>query len=168
MELEWKIVLEYFRLYLNEIVLHSFLILSVLQDGDGSQRYDDGICEEEFQCSICNFHHYPRATLRGICRNDWTDIFYTLLFDEETNLPYYKGDTGTVILYDEGDHIWKMVHDPDNGLMGTGQALLDNMGTGVQMWKINQDICGDGNMGPVLGLLTVCKVRRRVDVAGSV
>ena len=27
MELEWKIVLEYFRLYLNEIVLHCFLIL---------------------------------------------------------------------------------------------------------------------------------------------
>ena len=56
-----------------------------------------------------------------------------------------------------------MVHDPDNGLMGTGQALLDNMGTGVQMWKINKDICGDGNMGPVLGLLTVCKVRRKFE-----
>ena len=73
-------------------------------------------------------------------------------------MPYYKGDTGTVILYDEEDKLWRLVHDPDNGLAGIGSSLLDNMGTGVQRWNINQDICGDGNTDPVLGLLTVCKV----------
>ena len=68
-----------------------------MQDGG----YDDGGCETELQCSLCNFQQYPRATLRGICKNDWTDIFYTIVFDEVTNMPYFKGFSGTIIKYDE-------------------------------------------------------------------
>ena len=37
-------------------------------DGAGHKRYDDGNCDSESQCSICNFNFYPRATLRGICK----------------------------------------------------------------------------------------------------
>ena len=79
-------------------------------------------------------------------------------------MPYYKGDTGTVILYDEGNSRWRMIHDPDNGLEGLGSSSLVNMGTGVQTWSINQDICGDGVMGPVFGLLTVCKVKIIIEI----
>ena len=34
--------------------------------------YDDGGCESESQCSMCNFVHPPRATLRGLCTTRWT------------------------------------------------------------------------------------------------
>ena len=29
--------------------------------------------------------------LRGLCNNDVTDIFYTVMWNEKTNMPYYKG-----------------------------------------------------------------------------
>ena len=52
---------------------------------------------------MCKFWFYPRATLRGICRNQWTDIFYTVIFDKATNMPYFSGDRGTNIHYDENN-----------------------------------------------------------------
>ena len=33
----------------------------------------------------------PRSTLRGLCSNDYIDVFYTMLLDEETNMPYIRG-----------------------------------------------------------------------------
>ena len=44
--------------------------------------YDDGGCESESQCSMCNFVHPPRATLRGLCTNRWIiwDWKYYLTF----------------------------------------------------------------------------------------
>ena len=47
-------------------------------DGAGITRYDDGGCEKERQCSMCNFHLPPRATLRGLCKNKLVDVFYTV------------------------------------------------------------------------------------------
>ena len=47
-------------------------------DGSGIQRYDDGGCEKELQCSMCNFPLPPRATLRGLCKNNLVDVFYTI------------------------------------------------------------------------------------------
>lgn len=82
---------------ISKICWKTHFNLSFMQDGG----YDDGGCETELQCSLCNFQQYPRATLRGICKNDWTDIFYTIVFDEVTNMPYFKGFSGTTIKYDE-------------------------------------------------------------------
>lgn len=60
------------------------------QDGSGSKTYDDGGCDTESQCYVCSFNAYPKATLRGLCENEVTDVFYTIMWDEEKNLPYYR------------------------------------------------------------------------------
>ena len=52
--------------------------------------YDDGGCSTESQCFMCSFKKYPKATFRGMCKNDMADWYYTLIFDEESNLPYFK------------------------------------------------------------------------------
>ena len=59
-------------------------------DGGGSGRYDDGGCEKERQCTLCNYNLHPRAKLRGLCFNPVVDVYYTLLFDDVTNMPYYQ------------------------------------------------------------------------------
>ena len=51
--------------------------------------YDDGDCTTEFQCFMCSFKKYPKATLRGMCENRFTDKKYTLQFDESKNLPSF-------------------------------------------------------------------------------
>ena len=70
-------------------------------DGAGINRYDDGGCEKERQCSMCNFPLPPRATLRGLCKNKWVDVFYTVRWDSVTNLPFYKGFLHSIIKYNE-------------------------------------------------------------------
>ena len=64
--------------------------LVIIKTGFGHNRYDDGGCEEESQCYMCNFKQYPKATLRGLCENKIIDVFYNVLWDEDTNLPYYR------------------------------------------------------------------------------
>ena len=65
-------------------------------DGDDNDnyddhiRYDDGACDKELQCSVCNFALPPRGRLRGMCKNQLIDTYYTLLWDKPTNLPYYQ------------------------------------------------------------------------------
>ena len=39
---------------------------------------------------MCSFESYPKATLRGLCDNEVTDVFYHIMWDEEKNLPYYR------------------------------------------------------------------------------
>ena len=39
---------------------------------------------------MCNFKQYPKAILRGLCDNMIMDVFYNILWDEDTNLPYYR------------------------------------------------------------------------------
>ena len=60
------------------------------KNGSGNEHYDDGACETESQCYMCNFKQYPKATLRGLCDNIIIDVFYNILWDEDTNLPYYR------------------------------------------------------------------------------
>ena len=49
---------------------------SAFKDGEGSNRYDDGGCETESQCFLCNFKFHPRATLRlkSECLNQFTFV----------------------------------------------------------------------------------------------
>ena len=130
--------------------------------------YDDGSCHGESQCSLCNFKFYPRTTLRGICQNQWTDVFYTVIFDEATNMPYFRGDTGTTIHYDEDDQEWVMKNnDPENDVNGTASASILPMGTGAQIWQINKDICNRHNLDPFNALMTVCKVIKKIDIVVS-
>ena len=121
--------------------------------------YDDGSCLGESQCSLCNFKFYPRTTLRGICQNQWTDVFYTVIVDDVTNMPYFRGNTGTIIQYDEDNQEWVMkIKDSENGVNGTAAASILPMGTGAQMWQINKDICNRNNLDPFNALMTVCTV----------
>ena len=76
------------------------------QDGAGSTRYDDGGCETERQCVLCKFLQNPKARLRGICSNTLIDTYYTVEFDDDTNMPFYKGETGSQIYYDETNLMW--------------------------------------------------------------
>ena len=66
-----------------------FIFLNV-QDGESARRYDDGGCEKERQCTMCSFHQPPRTKLRGMCDNPVVDVYYTLLWDDEANMPYYQ------------------------------------------------------------------------------
>ena len=131
------------------------LKVSKLQDGSGSTRYDDGGCETEKQCPLCSFKFYPRARLRGICLNTLVDTFYTVEFDDTTNMPFYQGESGSQIYYDETNLIWVLKNEPDNGIIGNASASLDSMGTGSITWNFNKDVCGKRTHS---ALMTSCKV----------
>ena len=81
-------------------------------DGAGINRYDDGGCEKERQCSMCNFPLPPRATLRGLCKNKLVDVFYTVRWDSVTNLPFYQGFFFSIIKYNEDSRIWGLEPKP--------------------------------------------------------
>ena len=86
-------------------------------------------------------------------------MFYTVIFDVATNMPYFRGDTGTTIHYDEDDQEWVMMNnDPENGVNGTASASILPMGTGAQMWQINKDICNRNTLDPFNALMTVWKL----------
>ena len=56
--------------YLNGKLISREWVFSC-QNGLGHNRYDDGSCVSESQCSLCNFKEPPRAALRGLCSNRW-------------------------------------------------------------------------------------------------
>ena len=130
----------------------------MLQDGSGSKRYDDGSCKNEKQCALCSFKFYPKARLRGICSNNFIDSFYTMEFDDDTNMPYFKGESGTYITYEEENMRWLLKNDPDTGIIGTAPAKLDSLGTGANLWNFNKDICYRNSLEPFNAILTTCKV----------
>merc|ERR1712227_952398 len=56
-------------------------------------------------------------------------------------MPFYKGETGSQIYYDETNLMWVLKNEPDNGVIGNASANLDSMGTGEITWNFNRDIC---------------------------
>ena len=127
-------------------------------DGSGIQRYDDGGCEKELQCSMCNFHLPPRATLRGLCKNNLVDVFYTLRWDAANNLPYYQGFLHSIIKYNEDIEAWQL-SSVDNSVNGTSVASITNVGTGAQTWQFDKDICLTNSLEPFSALMTVCSLQ---------
>jgi hypothetical protein len=128
----------------------------IFQDGDGHNRYDDGGCVKERQCSLCNFRLLPRAMLRGLCKNDYVDVFYTIMWDEPNNLPFFKGFSGSRINYDEDSESW-LLTTKDNSVNGTCVAPIKPMGTGAMTWQFNKDICSTNSLEPFDAVMTVCK-----------
>ena len=127
------------------------------QDGDGHNRYDDGgCCIKERQCSLCKFRLLPRAMLRGLCKNDYVDVFYTIMWDEPINLPFFKGFSGSRINYDEDSESWLLTTE-DNSVNGTCVAPIQPMGTGAMTWQFNKDICSTNTLEPFDAVMTVCK-----------
>ena len=104
---------------------------------------------------MCNFKFHPRATLRGFCKNEWIDVFYSLVWDEETSLPFYRGDTGTTIRWEEDRGVWRV---RSGELTGTALASILPVGTGAVMWNLDRDICNRNSMEPFSALMTVCTV----------
>ena len=107
---------------------------------------------------MCNFKQHPKSRLRGICENKWIDIFYNLEFDESTSIPYFNGETGSKIQYDETNLMWLLTNAPDNGVVGNASSSLDSMGTGNLTWQFNRDICDKDTSKPFKALMTVCSV----------
>ena len=129
-----------------------------------SDLYDDGGCETERQCSMCNFRLPPRATLRGLCKNNMVDVYYTVRWDEVTNMPYYHGFLHSIIKYHEDTETWVLSSLPspssvDNSVNGSSIAAIMNMGTGAQTWQFNKDICLTNSLDPFQTLMTVCSLQ---------
>ena len=127
-------------------------------DGAGITRYDDGGCEKERQCSMCNFHLPPRATLRGLCKNKLVDVFYTVRWDAATNLPYYHGFLQSIIKYNEDTETWQL-SSMDSSVNGSSVAAITNVGTGAQTWQFDKDICLTNSLDPFSALMTVCSLQ---------
>ena len=105
---------------------------------------------------MCSFRFHPRVTLRGLCENEWTDVFYSLVWDEGVSMPYYRGDTGTIIRYEEDRGLWRMVA---GNVTGTAVTSILPMGTGAVKWNLDRDICNRNSLEPFSALITVCSVR---------
>ena len=94
--------------------------------------------------------------LRGICKNNYIDVFYTLMWDALNNLPFYQGFSGTTINYNEDMQAWLLVS-LDKSVNGTAAAPIKPMGTGAQLWTFNKDICNRNTLAPFDAAMTVCK-----------
>ena len=94
--------------------------------------------------------------MRGICKNDYVDVFYTLMWDEENSLPFFKGFKGSNINYDEDMESWLLTTE-DNSVNGTSVALIKQMGTGAQIWQFNKDICNTNSIEPFEAVMTIWK-----------
>ena len=70
-------------------------------------------------------------------------------------MPFFQGETGTQIYYDETNLMWVLKNEPDNGVIGNASASLDSMGTGAITWNFNRDICEKRTHS---ALMTSCKV----------
>ena len=79
-------------------------------------------------------------------------------FDDDTNMPYFKGESGTYVTFDEENMRWLLKNDPDTGIIGTAPAKLDSLGTGANLWRFNKDICYRNSLEPFNAILTTCKV----------
>lgn len=107
---------------------------------------------------MCNFKQLPKARLRGICENKWMDIFYNIDYDESTSIPYFNGETGSKIQYDETNLMWLLTNEPDNGVVGNASSSLNSLGTGNLTWQFNKDICDSDSLKPFKALMSVCSV----------
>ena len=137
------------------------------QDGAGSTRYDDGGCDTEAQCSLCSFSARPSATLRGLCGDtEAADVFYTLMRDEDTGLPYYQGDTGTSLRYSEAAGEWEMAR--GGAVVARAAASLQALGTGALSWSLDTALCGAEAGASFSTIMTVCTVRGQLSVITSV
>ena len=79
-------------------------------------------------------------------------------FDDDTNMPYFKGESGTYVTFDEENMRWLLKNDPDTGIIGTAPAKLDSLGTGANLWSFNKDLCYRNSLEPLNALMTTCKV----------
>ena len=94
--------------------------------------------------------------LRGLCTNSYVDVFYTLKWDTDTNLPYFRGFINSIIKYNESIESW-LLTSLDESVMGTAVSAINSMGTGAQTWQFDRDICNTNSMDPMKAVMTVCR-----------
>ena len=94
--------------------------------------------------------------LRGLCPNSYVDVFYTLKWDEDMNLPFYKGFMNSNIKYNESIESWVLTSE-DNSVGGAAVSAINSMGTGAQTWQFDRDICNTNSFDPMEALMTVCR-----------
>ena len=93
-------------------------------------------------------------------------MFYTLMRDEDTGLPYYQGDTGTSLRYSEAAGEWEMAR--GGAVVARAAASLQALGTGALSWSLDTALCGAEAGASFSTIMTVCTVRGQLSVITSV
>ena len=84
-------------------------------------------------------------------------MFYTLMWDDDMSLPFYKGFINSNLRYNESLQSWVLTS--EDGLV-TGHAVssIISMGTGAMTWQFDQDICNTNSLEPMQAVMTVCSL----------
>ena len=84
-----------------------------------------------------NYFHFQKSNLRNLSR----------------------GFKGTVIKYNEDTSEWVMSKESQSQpIIGRASASLENVGTGLLEWRLNDNVCNTRSEGLARSLMTVCKV----------
>ena len=122
-------------------------------DALGLAQFDDG-GEKEKHCFMCKFQSPPRFKIRGLCDGSSMDTFYTLVYDTEHNIPYFKGYDKTMIRLNESvdtkgaQKYWDIMQktsDKETILIGrTEMSPSDlSLGGGLKSWSFTQPVCSE-------------------------
>ena len=120
--------------------------------GQGAKQFDDGGSSEK-HCFMCQFTSFPRLKIRGLCKQKKMDTFYTLLYDKEKQIPYYKGYQTTIIKLEEnldtkgGKKFWQILEaeNDNSSVIGFTEMIPDgsSLATGLKIWTFPKPICGE-------------------------
>ena len=88
------------------------------------------------------------------------DVFYTLRWDVDTHMPFFKGFHKTTISYDETSQAWTLTSEDDLAVIGRSPGPIGiAMGTELMEWTFEQpSVCHLANPenSNLKLLLTVC------------
>ena len=88
------------------------------------------------------------------------DVFYTLRWDADTHMPFFKGFHKTTISYDETSQAWTLTSEDDLAVIGRSPGPIGiAMGTQMMEWTFEQpSVCHLANPenSNLKLLLTVC------------
>ena len=86
------------------------------------------------------------------------DVFYTLRWDADTHMPFFKGFHKTTISYDENSEAWTLASEDDSVIGRSLGPIGIAMGTELMDWTFESPVCQaspPGNFNLKL-ILTVC------------
>ena len=85
------------------------------------------------------------------------DVFYTLRWDADTHMPFFKGFHKTTISYDETSQAWTLTSEDDSAVIGRSPGPIGiAMGTEMMEWTFEPPVCQSAPNSKLKLLLTVC------------
>ena len=82
------------------------------------------------------------------------DVFYTLRWDPNTHMPFFKGFHKTTISYDESSEAWTLTSEDDLVIGRSPGPIGIAMGTELMEWTFEPPVCQSSQPGKLI--LTVC------------